>query len=51
MLQLRTVIDMYVSGQMRVALLVDLHHSIEKFVNSLARTADSRHYRHTEKVA
>ena len=48
--ELGTVIDMDMSGQMRIALLVNLDYRIEKIVDTFSSSAYSRHHRHTEKI-
>ena len=49
-LQLRAMVDMDMSCQMRILVLVDLDYSIEKILDSITCPADRRDNRHTEKV-
>ena len=48
--QFGSVIDMDMSCDVRIAVLINLHDRIEKSGQSVARTAYRRHDRHTEKI-
>ena len=51
LLNLRSMIDMDVTGDVRVCLLIDLYHGVEKLFYSCSRPADCRYERHTQQVA
>ena len=51
LLDLGTMVDMYMSRKSRVALGVDLYDRVEELRNALAVPADGRHYRNAEKPA
>ena len=50
LLQLCTMVDVDMSGNVRIGLLIHLHHSLKKLLDTLTATADRRHDRHTEKI-
>ena len=50
-LQFRTMVDMDMSCQMRILVLIDLDYSIEEILDSITGPADSRHNRHSEKIS
>ena len=51
LLQLGSMIDVDVTGQTRIALLVDLDYGVEQMLYTLSAAAHRRHHGHSEKVA
>ena len=51
LLQLGSMIDVDMTGQTRVTLLVDLDYGIEQMLYTLSAAAHRRHHRHSKKVA
>ena len=45
------MIDMDMSGKMRITLLIYLDHGVEQLVYTLSSAAHSRHYRHAEQIS
>ena len=44
------MIDVNVTGKMRIALLIDLYDCVEELVYALACATDRRHHRHTQQI-